>query len=241
MPPPPIFTAVVCLILLGMSYEWQQFVKLPEVDNRFFKTLLIFLGSLIVAHFWPFFLYINLCFWVIGILLILSYPKYLECWAHSGLISAVGWLLLGIFASIMSEWQKSTEGVEFLFSVLLIVWAADIGAYLAGRQWGKHKMLPAVSPGKSWEGLLGGMFLVLIVAYLENLYLDMDSLILWLGVAMLTAVLSVFGDLWISVLKRNVSLKDTGHLIPGHGGLLDRMDSLLAAVPVFYICTRWLG
>jgi phosphatidate cytidylyltransferase len=239
--PHQVFVAAMVLLLWGMSYEWQQFVAFKELDKPIFKTLLIFLGSILVAYFSSFFLYVNLVFWGLAVLFILNYPKYKQNWVNTGFISFVGWLLLGIFAAIICEWQQTTEGVELLFCVLFIVWSADIGAYLFGRKWGRHKMLPVVSPGKSWEGLFGGMLLVFVVAYLESLYVAPESVLAWLFLAMVTAVISVFGDLWISVLKRNVNLKDTGHIIPGHGGLLDRLDSLLAAIPVFYFGMKFLG
>jgi phosphatidate cytidylyltransferase len=239
---PPIgFISAMLLLLMGMSYEWQQFIYVPALKSHIFKTALIFLGSLLVAFFWSFFLYLDLIFWLLAIALIVNYPKYTQNWSNSGFISAVGWILLGIFVAIICEWQQTTEGVELLFCVLFIVWAADIGAYLFGRRWGRHKMLPVVSPGKSWEGLFGGMLVVLSVAYLESFYMVPESMFAWLSLAIVTGVISVFGDLWISVLKRNVDLKDTGHLIPGHGGLLDRLDSLLAAIPVFYFGSKLLG
>ncbi len=236
-----VFLGLMLLLILGMSYEWQQFFKLNEAYKPWFKTLLVFFGALLVAKFWTFFLYFDLAFWLLAIFIITQYPKHIQKWASSGFISTIGWLLLGVFGSILCEWQTSNEGIEFLFCVLFIVWAADIGAYLAGRKWGKHKMIPQVSPGKSWEGLFGGLGLALVVAYLEAIYMDPSSTLNWLIIALATAIISVFGDLWISVLKRHVNLKDTGHLIPGHGGLLDRLDSLLAALPVFYYGLQLFG
>ena len=102
-------------------------------------------------------------------------------------------------------------------------------------------MIPQVSPGKSVEGLMGGMLLVAILAACEIYYFDPFSALQWFVVSMITGLFSVFGDLWISLLKRQVGLKDTGHLIPGHGGLLDRLDSLLAALPIFYFGINILG
>lgn len=239
--PQPLFLGMMVILTLGMSSEWQQFFSLPQYDSPWMKTGLVFLGAVLVAKFWHLFIYMDLFFWVLATYAIVTYPKAQAKWAHSAGICFIGWLLLGVWMSILVEWQSSAEGVEFLFSVLMIVWAADIGAYLAGRKWGQHKMIPQVSPGKSWEGLWGGVSLAMLMAYLETFYIDSVSFYVWMTVSLATALISVAGDLWISVLKRHVALKDTGHLIPGHGGLLDRLDSLLAAVPVFYFGMKFLG
>lgn len=239
--PPMMFFGLMLILMLGMSYEWQQFFSLPAFNMTWMKTVVIFLGALLVAKFWRFFIYIDLLFWFFAIYCIVQYPNQTKKWAHCAAISFIGWLLLGVWMSILVDWQSSSEGIEFLFSALLIVWSADIGAYLAGRKWGQHKLIAQVSPGKSWEGLWGGLSLAMLIAYLETLYVEPSSLSWWMLVSFITAFISVFGDLWISVLKRHVALKDTGHLIPGHGGLLDRLDSLLAAVPVFYFGMKFLG
>jgi CDP-diglyceride synthetase len=125
--------------------------------------------------------------------------------------------------------------------VLFLVWAADIGAYLVGRTWGCHKILPLVSPGKSWEGFIGGLVAVLLVAVIESIFIEPFYLSRWLLLAVITSLFSVVGDLWVSILKRHTGLKDTGFLIPGHGGILDRLDSLLAAAPIFYFGLKILG
>jgi phosphatidate cytidylyltransferase len=139
------------------------------------------------------------------------------------------------------ELPAADYGKNELVAVMLLVWAADTGAYLFGRRWGQHKMIPLVSPGKSWEGLFGGILSVFIVGSIEILWMNPFSLMGWYAVILITALVSVVGDLWISMLKRRSNIKDSGHVIPGHGGLLDRMDSLLAALPVFYCCLNFLN
>ena len=148
------------------------------------------------------------------------------------------WILLGVFAAIVINLQSDAYGKHELVAILMIVWAADIGAYLVGKRWGQHKMIPNVSPGKSWEGLFGGIGVALLVGGLETILMHPLSVLQWLGIVFITALISVIGDLWMSLLKRKCQLKDTGHLIPGHGGILDRLDSLLAAAPVFYLCSH---
>ena len=125
---------------------------------------------------------------------------------------------------------------QLLLYVLVLVWIADSFAYFSGRAWGKHKLAPAVSPGKSVEGVIGGLSGVALVALLGGYYLwDLagQALILWLAVSLVTGAVSVTGDLIESIFKRRAGVKDSGQLLPGHGGMFDRIDALTAAIPVF--------
>ena len=108
------------------------------------------------------------------------------------------------------------------------MWAADSGAYFAGSKFGRRKLAPAISPGKTWEGVIGGMVTAMVLAALALL-------------TALTAAISVVGDLFESLMKRHAGLKDSGTIFPGHGGVMDRIDSLLAALPVFVVGKSWLG
>jgi len=129
-----------------------------------------------------------------------------------------------------------------LFAVML-VWAADTGAYFVGVRLGRRKLAPRISPNKSWEGFWGGLAGAGLIALLGFKLLgltwgDLPALLLLTVVA---AVMSVAGDLFESLLKRHSGQKDSGRLIPGHGGMLDRLDSILAALPVFMVGKLWLG
>ena len=131
-------------------------------------------------------------------------------------------------------------GPDVLLFVLLIVWAADVGAYFAGKKFGRVKLAPSISPGKTWEGVIGGMVVVAVVAFLGARYFSLDPVFLvpfCLGVA----AISIVGDLTVSMFKRTAGVKDSGSLFPGHGGLLDRIDSVSAATPVFVLGMGWLG
>ncbi|MEJ8568974.1 phosphatidate cytidylyltransferase [Elongatibacter sediminis] len=140
------------------------------------------------------------------------------------------------FAAYALFWlHDRPAGGLLVLLLLLIIWSADIGAYFTGRRFGRHRLAPAISPGKTWEGLAGGLILATIVA---AAYSAMTSAIpspalLVAPVAVLTAAVSAAGDLFISIHKRTVDLKDSGRLFPGHGGVLDRFDSLLAGAPFF--------
>lgn len=135
------------------------------------------------------------------------------------------------------------NGHAWALYALLIVWIADTGAYFVGVRFGKHKLAPRISPGKSWEGFAGGLAatLLLAVAAVPALGLDWDMLPTLLLLTAVTALFSVAGDLFESLLKRHAGAKDSSHLIPGHGGVLDRVDSLLAALPIFAVGKHWLG
>src|SRR5690606_12644057 len=108
--------------------------------------------------------------------------------------------------------------------LLLLIWAADTGAYIAGKNFGKHKLLERVSPGKTWEGWVGGTVLAVVVSYVLALFFQDLALYQWIGVAVLVAIFGVLGDLVESLLKRSLGVKDSGTLLPGHGGILDRFD-----------------
>lgn len=155
--------------------------------------------------------------------------------------------LLALWVAWLALAKARAVGVNFLLSVLCLVWAADIGAYAAGRALGKRKLAPTISPGKSWEGVAGGMASVLALAALWVLAVDsrwpVDSASLytvwvvrfgWAGLvplALLLAGLSVVGDLFESLVKRAAGAKDSSRLLPGHGGVLDRIDALLPVLP----------
>ena len=128
-------------------------------------------------------------------------------------------------------------------ALMVLVWAADIGAYFAGKTWGRRKLMPNVSPGKTFEGFLGGLVFTQVLTLVAVLYLgwSLGSIVLALLGAALVVVFSVVGDLTESLFKREQGLKDSSSLLPGHGGVLDRIDSLTAAIPVFALCWALFG
>ena len=135
------------------------------------------------------------------------------------------------------------QGHLWLLAALALVWAADSGAYFAGRHFGKHKLAPRISPNKTWEGLFGGLLAGVAVAVGLGWLAGVD--VAHLPGLLITSVVAVFasvlGDLFESLIKRHAGAKDSGHLIPGHGGVLDRVDGVLAAVPVFALGKEIFG
>ena len=124
--------------------------------------------------------------------------------------------------------------------LLTLVWVADIGAYFVGRGFGRVKLAPKISPGKTWEGVLGGLCAVLLLAAIGSTYLQIGISVL-VPFCLAVAMLSVVGDLTVSRFKRSAGVKDSGKLFPGHGGLLDRIDSVTAAAPLFALALTWIG
>lgn len=150
--------------------------------------------------------------------------------------------LLAAWMAIVRLDGAGPSGPALVLFLLVLIWTADSAAYFAGRAWGRHKLSPVVSPGKTREGaagaLLGAVAAALVLWKLALTPLSMPLLLL---LCVLTAAVSIGGDLWESLLKRQAGLKDSGVLLPGHGGVLDRIDSLIAAAPVFTVGLHYLG
>ncbi|NNE38740.1 MAG: phosphatidate cytidylyltransferase [Gammaproteobacteria bacterium] len=122
-----------------------------------------------------------------------------------------------------------------LIFLLILIWAADISGYFCGKQWGKNRIAPLVSPGKTWQGAAGAMAACCIISigFSINKQFQLSESIIFLVICLVTVVISIIGDLMESLLKRSANVKDSGTLLPGHGGVLDRIDSFTAACPVF--------
>jgi len=172
--------------------------------------------------------------WIFICIAIITFPDSQRYWGYPFIVATIFLLLLPLFGQSLIHLYYLPLGKGLLVYLLCLIWASDVGAYVTGKRLGKHKLIPQVSPGKSWEGALGGGILAMIVAVIGCIYFRPASLGNWFLLAALTVTISIFGDLFISILKRRCHLKDTGSLIPGHGGILDRLDSLIAALPLFY-------
>ena len=185
---------------------------------------------LVLAVLWWLFVFVGLAW----------YRQGLSARASGRLLLQVAGMLTLVPAGLALTWLHAIAPLLVLYLVLL-VGAADTGAYFAGRQFGRSKLAPEISPGKTREGLFGALFLVIPVgllgAWLFGL-VAMDALVFGL-LSIVVALVSVAGDLQESVLKREAGAKDSGTLLPGHGGVLDRIDSLTAAAPVFLFGLLW--
>lgn len=233
---PPMFLLGATLLVVMVSGRecWLLIPTHSRLAKAAFLWALLFSIWLCGIAF-PYWQTLGLVVWCLICIAVLTFPNSQQYWGYPILVAFVLLLVLPLFVQSLIRVYSLPQGKSLLLYVLFLVWAADIGAYLVGKGWGKHKMIPKVSPGKSWEGVLGGFVLSLVVALGAFFYYTPYSLIIWLVHASITVIISIFGDLFISLLKRRCHLKDTGTLIPGHGGVLDRLDSLIAAMPVFYL------
>jgi phosphatidate cytidylyltransferase len=138
--------------------------------------------------------------------------------------------------------DASSYNPYFMIAVFALIWANDTGAYLTGIAIGKHKIWPSISPKKTWEGFIGGLLVSIVIAFVLNKWaaLELFSFIQLLGLALITGLFGVFGDFIESAIKRNANIKDSGNLLPGHGGILDRIDSLLCVSPFVFIYLQCL-
>ena len=142
------------------------------------------------------------------------------------------WICVNDLVFILKHFE---QGGWILLYLLTLVWIADVGAYFSGRKFGKNKLAPGISPGKTWEGVAGGLvFNMVWMLFVYSLTEGWGMSIVWfVGIGLATSAISVVGDLFESILKREAGVKDSGKLLPGHGGVLDRIDSVIAAAPVF--------
>ena len=184
-------------------------------------------------------------FWSVATLLVESYPGSAWMWRSAVVRSLMGWLILCATWLSVVYLMSLQHGSWLLILLVLFVAVADVGAFFTGKSLGKHKLAPSVSPGKTWEGLWGGLLGGLMLTSLVWFYLPDDYAhlqwvsLLVIGVACTAA--SVIGDLTVSMVKRGSGVKDSGSLLPGHGGLLDRLDSICGAAPVFALALMLVG
>lgn len=231
------FAAFTGAIVLLAAWEWTHLAGMTTVSQRLAPVacmaaimgLLWMLGAAWSA--WP--LWLAVVGWGVNLYWVTRYPAASEQWQSTAMRLAMGlWVLLPAWVGF--NVLRETGGIWLLY-VLLLVWGADIGAYFCGRAWGRRKLAPSVSPGKTWEGVAGGVAVTLVLALLFAVWQGL-GLSGGLGLASVTVVVtlvSVLGDLFESMLKRFRGIKDSSNLLPGHGGVLDRIDSLTAAVPLF--------
>lgn len=241
-----LYALIAAVISLAAAWEWTRLMNLSSVKERLFY--IIILGFIIIIsyllHLWkkpP----VYLCLFFLSLSLWWFFAFYIIYRYNSGnpfkIFNQFLYGLIGLFI-IYSFWfglvvmrNIQPNGSWGVLLFLLLIWLADASAYFYGIRYGQKKLAPKVSPGKTVEGLWGELGISFMAIFIVAVFVspEIHQFLLLLFFGMLSVVVSIIGDLFISVLKRQRGLKDTGQLLPGHGGLLDRVDSLLAAVPVF--------
>ena len=250
--PSPLLAALIAALMMIGLWEWTLLVGLKQHASRL--AYLAANAGLMAALAWSagrgmFPLKLISLLGVAWWLLAAAWLARFE-WGSQSRLRVRAIKLFAGSLSVVPAWcalswlhASSPNGPAWTLFALLVVWGADTGAYLVGVRFGRHKLAPRISPGKSWEGFWGGLALTQVLAAVAwpvmGLKLtDWPTLAL---VTLLAALASVLGDLFESLLKRHACIKDSSDLIPGHGGVLDRLDSLLAALPVFVVAKLWLG
>ena len=244
--PPSLFSLLVMLPITVAAWEWCQLAGIKTKVGKF-SLLLTLICLLLFAYFaldvsgnfdrevsYQICLY-SLVLWAVILLWVQGYPSSQVLWAKAPIIICLGLMLLCTTWVALTAIVLYENGQWLLLLAILIVALADLGGYFAGNLLGRHKLAVMVSPGKTWEGFLGGLFLQGLLILVIKLTLPelsaSDLAILIIPVALS----SVVGDLFESMLKRHSGIKDSSSLLPGHGGILDRIDGVMAALPMYWV------
>lgn len=264
----PLFSfQIMIALVVGLgAWEWSSMSgitrKFTKLSYAALVTIVCLLLSLILPtdmiwyqgqlnSLYTYILSLAALWWMISLGMIIAYPKFSSLWYCSKPIRGIFgfFTLIPTWVAVVSLRTSLYDvdpfyGASLIFYVLGIVWAADIGAFFVGVKFGKHKLRPLVSPGKTLEGLMGGVFASSAIIAFAALHYQVDTSRIWLHILVgaLTVGVSALGDLNESMFKRCAGIKDSGTLLPGHGGIMDRIDSLTAAFPVFAFCyVTWMA
>ncbi len=246
---PPVYFALLMAFFVGLSaWEWSKLVGFTSTALRSIYVIIVFLGMFFV-NWLPavLLLSIALLIWLWAAFAVWQFNK-----GHAPLgfqlpeVSVVVgfFVLIACWLGLITlRTSPGMMGPAWLVTALLIIWAADTGAYFSGKIWGKHAFISKVSPKKTWEGFWGGLVLALLVAIVASFFFPISlwQRVAFWGLAVIAALFSVVGDLTVSLLKRQSGVKDTGQMIPGHGGILDRVDSIAAGIVIFALGVLVLG
>jgi phosphatidate cytidylyltransferase len=240
----PAWATVIVLtgLALGGAWEWSSFMRLEAPAGRLAYLALV---AVLLWAAWRFgatsqalqaLLLLAVLWWLVALAWIVFAPRRVARWSAgaAGILALVPcWLTLVRLLLL-------PQGAQWVLFALLLVWFADIGAFFAGRRYGRVRLAPEVSPGKTWEGVLGGVVLSALIAIAGSMWFKVP-LAAFLPLCLAAVGFSIVGDLTESLLKRFAGVKDSGSLFPGHGGVMDRIDSLTAAAPVLLLGLTLLG
>lgn len=247
--PQPWFLACMGVVILLGAWEWTRLAGLQDPKARLAYVAVVLVAlPLLYAQDEPqrrILLAAGCLWWVYAYFLVRRYPALGALWDRRWLPAVAGLMVLLPGWAALVSLRASDDYVALILLLLGMVAAADIGAYFAGRAFGRRKLAPQVSPNKTWEGFAGGMCMSCLTAvgfvYFADVGAPLTPLLLLkvVAAALSVAVVSVVGDLFESMIKRMAGMKDSGSLLPGHGGVLDRLDSIAAALPLFTITLNW--
>lgn len=239
--PAALARGVIVGVVLLAAWEWSGFVAPQGAGGRAAYVALI--GALLAAAWWLLgggdisataVFGVAMLWWAGALVWVCFYPTPVP----RVLAALAGALVLLPLWLALDVTYRQAPGL--LLFMLVVIWSADVGAYFAGRRFGRVKLAPQVSPGKTWEGVIGGLVLVSLLAFAGAWWFGADVAVL-VPFCVAVALTSIVGDLTVSAFKRSVGMKDSGQLFPGHGGLLDRVDSVAAGLPLFALGMGWAG
>jgi phosphatidate cytidylyltransferase len=243
-----LFTGAI--ITLG-AWEWANLSGIENQPGRIVYAA-VFAGLLFALRQAPAteILWLSVLWWLVCFTLVCRYPAGSGTWGSVPVRAIMGvfvlvpaWVGLNQLRTGTLQFGDVSNSLLAILYIFFVVWVADIGAYFAGRAFGKAKLAPRVSPGKSWAGVWGGLAAVVVLALAASWLASaglMQTLLLVVA-SVITGFVSVLGDLLESMMKRFRGIKDSSQLLPGHGGIMDRVDSLTAAIPVFALLLTLLG
>lgn len=241
LPPPAALITLTLIISLGI-WEWSQFLTAKSLLWRLLYVVVV-LTLIVGLWFYSFqpgalqlVLQISLAWWLVAFVWVTRFPTAIPV----GVTVISGILVLGPAWLALSRLLVAENGLGWIVFILLLVWATDIGAFAVGKLFGRIKLIPRVSPGKTWEGAIGGVAVAAIVAFAGAMFFQQD-LLSFVSLCLAASAISIVGDLIVSIFKRHAGLKDSGEIFPGHGGMLDRIDSICSAAPVFVLGLSWQG
>ena len=231
---PWVFAVATALMMLAAAVEWTSLMQLNTLWERMLYLVFIFYAIFVLFIVGtPVIFVMTFFWWLAALVLVLIYPRASAWWGKSTWVKGLmGGLVLAPCWFALNTIRVENGGIQALFFVFILIWGADTTAYFVGRKWGKTKLIPDVSPGKSLEGVCGALvFAIVVTAFAVQgpLAVRISAIVL----SLMTVLFSILGDLFESMLKRQAGVKDSGTILPGHGGILDRIDSLTAAAPVY--------
>lgn len=237
------WSLLINVAVLLAFWEWLRFCEIEELGQQILSFAVFILVSFAAQlNYLPFELVVvATCLLWVG-LIIFTLTDAFDFLHRKGIKLAIGVLMISAAALIVIRLQQLNNGPLWILCFFICVWAADIGAYFVGKRFGKTKLAPSISPGKTVEGLLGGVAFAAVL-YIPIMFWNfpVGSAITLLATVLVTVLVSVLGDLFESKMKRQAGIKDSSQILPGHGGVLDRIDSLLAGAPFFALGLILLG
>ena len=251
LPTSMIGSLLILFVLIG-GWEWAGLIGMPSTLSRTVYATFIFVALWLMQLFAArvedgvfIVLLVTALWWMIGAVMVFRYRGATGVSSSDRILGVVIGVLVLVpaWTSLIYLHGSSKQGPALVLFLLVLIWGADSGAYFVGRKWGRRKLAPHVSPGKSIEGVVGGVATSVVIAVFAMLLFRMPlaSAVWFIPLCLVVVLFSVVGDLFESLFKRRAGLKDSGQLLPGHGGVLDRIDSMTTAAPIFTLGLMLFG